>query len=292
MRTEARRFGAGSRHRASWYRLDPMVEAQKIDEHAGRIARDGYTVVEDLIDAAAADALRDDIERLERDLRIEPAQNLFEGARTLRVYNLLARGKLYEHAVEHATLLAILERVLDRGFLVSTVSSISIEPGETAQPIHADDQLVPLPKPHQPLTSTVMLAITDFTEENGGTRVISGSHTRDSGPDMFADHATTATVMKRGSALIYNGSLWHGGGANRSSSRRIGLAIGYCVGWMRQQENQQLGVPREIAKGFSPRLRKLAGYGIYRGVYGHIDKASPVDLLDETGPRIVVGVVR
>ncbi|MEP7123446.1 MAG: phytanoyl-CoA dioxygenase family protein [Byssovorax sp.] len=269
-----------------------MLEARQIQEHAAHIARDGYTVVEDLIDAAEADALRDDVERLERELAVVPAQNLFEGARTLRVYNLLARGKLYERVVENESLLAILERVLDRGFLVSTVSSISIEPGETAQPIHADDQLVPLPKPHQPLTSTVMLAITDFTEENGGTRVIAGSHTRDSGPDYSVPHETTATVMKRGSALIYNGSLWHGGGANRSSSRRIGLAIGYCVGFLRQQENQQLGIPREIAKGFSPRLRKLAGYGIYKGVYGHIDKASPVDLLDETGPRIVVGVAR
>jgi len=269
-----------------------MIEARQINEHAGRIARDGYTLVEDLVDAAFADALRVDIERLEHDLAIEPAQNLFEGARTRRIYNLLARGKLYEQAVEHEPLLAIVERVLDRGFLVSTVSSIAIEPGETPQPLHADDQLLPLPKPHQPLTSTVMLAVTDFTEENGGTRVIPGSHTRDSGPDLSVGSDTTATVMKRGSALIYNGSLWHGGGANRSSSRRIGLAIGYCVGWMRQQENQQLGIPREIAKGFSPRLRKLAGYGIYKGLYGHIDKTSPVDLLDETGPRVVIGVLR
>jgi ectoine hydroxylase-related dioxygenase (phytanoyl-CoA dioxygenase family) len=269
-----------------------MLDARQIEAHAGQIAREGYTVVEDLLDAAGADALRDDIERLERELAIEPAQNLFEGSRTRRIYNLLARGKLYEEAVASETLLAILERVLDRGFLVSTVSSIAIEPGETAQPMHADDQLVPLPKPHQPLTATVMLAVTDFTEENGGTRVIAGSHTRDCGPDPFGAHATTATVMKRGSALIYNGSLWHGGGANLASSRRIGLAIGYCVGWMRQQENQQLGIPREIARSFSPRLRKLVGYGIFKGLYGHIDKASPVDLLDETGPRVVVGVMR
>ena len=74
-------------------------------------------------------------------------------------------------------------------------------------------------------------------------------------------------------------------------ARRIGLAMNYCVGWMRQQENQQLGIPREIAKAFSPRLRKLGGYGLYRRLLGHIDKCSPVDLLDETGPRRIVGEI-
>jgi ectoine hydroxylase-related dioxygenase (phytanoyl-CoA dioxygenase family) len=98
--------------------------------------------------------------------------------------------------------------------------------------------------------------------------------------------------MPRGSVLVYHGSLWHGGGANHSSARRVGVAMNYCAGWVRQQENQQLGIPVEIARGFSPRLRKLAGYGIYRGLIGHIDKCSPVDLLDDAGPRRVVGEPR
>ena len=95
--------------------------------------------------------------------------------------------------------------------------------------------------------------------------------------------------MRRGSVLVWNGSLWHGGGANQTSERRIGLAMNYCAGWMRQQENQQLGIPLETAKGFSPRLRKLIGYGLYMKLLGHVDKCSPVDLLDGTGPRRVVG---
>lgn len=96
--------------------------------------------------------------------------------------------------------------------------------------------------------------------------------------------------MKRGSVLVFDGSLWHGGGANQTSERRVGIAMNYCAGWLRQQENQQLGIPLEIARGFSPRLRKLVGYGLYRGLLGHIDKRSPVDLLDQTGPRKIVGV--
>jgi ectoine hydroxylase-related dioxygenase (phytanoyl-CoA dioxygenase family) len=138
-----------------------------------------------------------------------------------------------------------------------------------------------------------MWALTDFTEENGATRVLPKTHLRADAPEVPGDYPEAiACEMKAGSALVYNGSMWHGGGANRSGSRRVGLAVGYCVGWMRQQENQQLGIPRDIVKGFSPRLRKLVGYGIYKGLYGHIDKCSPVDLLDEVGPRVVVGVVR
>ena len=263
------------------------------DDHALRLERDGYTVLPGALDRALVDTLRLDVERLERELGVEPAQNLFEGLRTRRVYNLLARGKVYERAVEQDGILELLEGLLGRGFLVSTVSSIAIEPGEAAQPIHADDMLIPLPRPHAPLTSTVMIPLTEFTEENGATRVIPGSHRREAVPEMLEPYDDALPIpMSPGNALVYNGSLWHGGGANRTVARRIGLAIGFCVGWMRQQENQQLGIPREVAKGFSPRLRKLAGYNIYKGVYGHIDKYSPIDLLDETGPRVVVGVMR
>ena len=81
--------------------------------------------------------------------------------------------------------------------------------------------------------------------------------------------------------LVWHGSLWHGGGANRSDAVRVGIAMNYCAGWVRQQENQQLGIPREVARGFGPRLRELVGYGVYRGLIGHIDKRNPVELLGE-----------
>ena len=94
--------------------------------------------------------------------------------------------------------------------------------------------------------------------------------------------------MRRGSVLVWHGSLWDGGGANRTSARRVGIAMNYCAGWIRQQENQQLGIPRDVAARFSPRLRELVGYGVYNGLIGHIDRKSPVKLLgDEAGHRMV-----
>ncbi|HEU4537019.1 MAG TPA: phytanoyl-CoA dioxygenase family protein [Polyangiaceae bacterium] len=266
-----------------------MLDASALESHLERIARDGFTVVEGAFDPALADRLLAEVERLERELGEGPGKNPFEGFRTVRVYNLLARGPLFASVPVHENVLPIVEGVLDRGCLVSSLSSIAIGPDEAAQPLHADDMLIPLPRPHVPLVCYTMWAMTDFTEENGATRVIPGSHRRDAAPELGRAYETVPARMTKGSVLVFNGSLWHGGGANRTPGRRVGLAMNYCAGWVRQQENQQLGIPRDIAKGFSPRLRKLVGYGIYRGLLGHIDKCSPADLLDEVPPRRVIG---
>jgi ectoine hydroxylase-related dioxygenase (phytanoyl-CoA dioxygenase family) len=266
-----------------------LTDAQ-IDHHVARVAKDGFSIVEDAIEPALLDALDAELARLEVELHAEPAKNLFEGLRTVRIYNLLARGAVFAQVPVHANVLPIVERVLDRGCLVSSLSSIAIGPGEGAQPVHADDMLVPLPRPHVPLVCNTMWALTDFTDDNGATRVVPGSHQREQAPELGrAYDDTVPAVMKRGSVLVFNGSIWHGGGANRTNARRVGIAMNYCAGWMRQQENQQLGIPMEIARGFSPRLRKLVGFGIYRGLLGHIDKCSPVDLLDGVPPRRVIG---
>jgi ectoine hydroxylase-related dioxygenase (phytanoyl-CoA dioxygenase family) len=266
-----------------------MLSPADLESAALRIEQDGYTILPDAIEPALLDELIAHLGLIEREQKIQPAENIFEGTRTVRIYNLLARGKVYEKIPVHAGVLPLVECVLDRGCLVSSLSSIAIDAGETAQPIHADDQLIPLPRPHVPLVCNTMWALTDFTEANGATRLVPGSHKSDRAPTLGETPTTIAASMPRGSVLVYNGSLWHGGGANTTGERRVGIAMNYCVGWMRQQENQQLGIPLSIARGFSERLRKLCGFGLYRGLLGHIDKCSPVDLLDETGPRRVVG---
>ena len=117
------------------------------------------------------------------------------------------------------------------------------------------------------------------------TRVVPGSHLRES-PEYGAAVETVPAEMRAGSVLVWDGSLWHGGGANRTSERRVGIAMNYCAGFIRQQENQQLGIPREIARGFSPRLRRLVGYGLYHGLIGHIEKHDPAELLGSPGRPI------
>jgi ectoine hydroxylase-related dioxygenase (phytanoyl-CoA dioxygenase family) len=252
-------------------------------DHVARVERDGYTIIEDVLTASEADGILAEVARLEDALGIAFANNDFEGRHTKRVYNLLMYGPLFEAIPVHPRVLPVVEGVLDSGCLVSSLSSIAIHPNEIAQPIHADDQLLPLPKPHVPTVCNTMWALTEFTEPNGATRIIPGSHTRDHSPAYGSEHASIAATMRRGSVLVWHGSLWHGGGANRSDAVRVGIAMNYCAGWVRQQENQQLGITREVARGFSPRLRELIGYGVYRGLIGHIDKRNPVELLGESG---------
>jgi ectoine hydroxylase-related dioxygenase (phytanoyl-CoA dioxygenase family) len=250
------------------------------DQHAQRLEEDGYTIVEDAIEPELLDALATSLANLETFFDVQPAGNSFEGAQTLRVYNLLALDRVWERVPVHPSVLPLVEGVLDPGCLISSLSSIRIQPGEAAQPIHADDQLLPIPKPHVPTVCNSMWALTDFTEANGATRIVPGSHHYDHSPDYGKPYDSIAAEMPRGSVLIWHGSLWHGGGANTTGTDRVGIAMNYCAGFIRQQENQQLGIPREVAARFEPRLRELCGYGVYNALVGHINKHSPVEMLD------------
>jgi ectoine hydroxylase-related dioxygenase (phytanoyl-CoA dioxygenase family) len=252
------------------------------ETHIERVRRDGFTIVEDAIEPALIDALNDTLLRLEHDLDAKPAMNGFEGHRTVRIYNLLAHGDLFAQIPTHASVLPIVEGVLDPGCLISSLSSIAIDPGEIAQPIHADDMVIPLDKPHRPIVCNSMWALTDFTEANGATRLVPGSHLKPN-PQYGGEYDSVPAEMPKGSVLIWDGSLWHGGGANSTGQRRTGVAMNYCAGFIRQQENQQLGLAPELVKGFPPRLQELVGYGVYQGLIGHIDKHSPAQLLNGGG---------
>jgi len=250
-----------------------------IEAYAEQVRTHGWVVVEDAIDLDLVDAISHDLLRLERELGIVPADNLFEGRRTTRIYNLLVHGLLYERIPVHPNVLPIVEKVLDPGLLISSLSSIAIGSDEQAQPIHADDQLIPLPKPHPPLICNTMWAITDFTEENGATRLCPGTQEAHHSPNLLEHYDSIPAEMSKGCVLVWVGSLWHGGGANTTPQRRVGIAMNYCAGYVRQQENQQLGIPLDIARCFSRRLQELCGYSMYNGLIGHIDKQHPGKLL-------------
>ena len=258
------------------------MDQQTIDAHVARVRAEGFSIVENAIEPDLIDALGEALARLERDLAVKPATNTFEGRHTVRIYNLLAHGAPFERVPAHPAVLPIVEGVLDPGCLISSLSSIAIDPGETAQPIHADDMVIPLEKPHAPIVCNSMWALTDFTEANGATRLVPGSHKRGN-PEYGGAYESIAAEMPKGSVLVWEGALWHGGGANRTGARRTGIAMNYCAGFIRQQENQQLGVPAEVARAFAPRLQELMGYGVYRGLIGHIDKHSPAQLLNGGG---------
>ncbi|MGH7812479.1 MAG: phytanoyl-CoA dioxygenase family protein [Candidatus Binataceae bacterium] len=251
-------------------------DKDQIQAHIDRVERDGYMIVENAIEPELLDWIESEISRVQRESNAVLSQNAFGGFKTVRVGNLLVHGKAFEAIPVHSNILPIVEGVLGDGPLVSSLSSISIGPGEAAQGIHSDDILIPLEKPHRAIICNTMWAIAGFTEENGATRIVPGTHKLDHSPQYGKHYDSIPAAMKRGSVLVWHGSLWHGGGANRTVDQvRIGIAMNYCAGYIRQQENQQLGIPIEIVKQFSPRLKELVGYGVYHGLIGSIGNQSP-----------------
>ena len=199
--------------------------------HIREIEEQGYTVLENVIEPDLTAELNDALLRIEHDEKIRPGANSFEGHHTIRIYNLLARAAVFRQIPTHPALLPVVEGILDEGCLISSLSSISIDPGEGAQPLHVDDTLIGLRRPHQAVVCNSMWALTDFTEANGATRIVPGSHLWDRRPEYGESYDTIAAEMPRGSLLIWNGSLWHGGGANQSGERRVGIAMNYCAGF-------------------------------------------------------------
>ena len=238
-----------------------------IESHLRQLETSGYTIVQDAIPPRLVTELADALLEIEKQDGIVPGNNSFEGARTVRIYNLLARHPVFRRVPVLEPLLSIVEGVLDDGCLVSSLSSIAIDPGEGPQPLHVDDTLYNLPRPHEAIVCNSMWALTDFTEANGATRIVPGSHRFEARPEYGVHYESIAAEMPRGSLLIWNGSLWHGGGANQTGTRRVGIAMNYCAGFLRQQEINSLiditvsktreSAVRERIKALEEKLTKM-----------------------------------
>lgn len=243
---------------------------------SGELEHSGYVILEGVLDPQQVDSLRRELQpHFDRRLF---GRNPFEGHDTQRVYGLLQKSRLFDPLVEHPAVMAGCEATLGPGFLLSVAHAILIHPGEAAQSLHHDDSFYPLPRPRQALGVSTIWALDDFTEDNGATRIVPGSHRWDGEePD---ESAAKPVIMPAGSLLIFLGTLYHGGGENRSAGTRLGLTIQYCPPWARQQENFILGVPAGDVPKLSTRLQELIGYGIHPPFMGHVDGRHPLKALN------------
>ena len=242
------------------------------DEVAAAVARDGAVVVDAVADDALLDAIADELAPFLSATPTGPDD--FSGTRTRRTGALVARSPSCRALVLHPLAVGTARLVLGHATNIQLhlTQAIAIGPGETAQPIHRDQwafDFFPFPAGYEVQCNTIW-AMTDFSEENGATRVVVGSNAAEDRRSYGPDDTEPATMV-RGSVLVYSGSVYHGGGANHSDATRIGLNITYNVAWLRQEENQYLSAPREVAETLPTELLRLMGYD--RGAYalGYID---------------------
>jgi ectoine hydroxylase-related dioxygenase (phytanoyl-CoA dioxygenase family) len=253
-------------------------------EVAAVVARDGCVVVDQLVPGTVLDQVLDELAPWLEATDAGPDD--FSGRSTRRTGGLVARSVTARDLVMHPLVLGVVEQVLAHAtnFQLHLTQVIAIGPGESGQAIHRDQwafDFFPFPRGYEVQCNTIW-AMTDFTAANGATRVMPGSHTFDDGL-RFSEADTEPAEMAKGSVLFYTGSLYHGGGANRSDSVRTGLNLTYDVAWLRQEENQYLSVPLEVARELPDELLRLIGYA--RGAYalGYVDDLrDPIEVVRPT----------
>jgi Phytanoyl-CoA dioxygenase (PhyH) len=245
-----------------------------------------------LKDALSSDQLsRLDVETSSLLNRTQTSDGPFHGFSTKRVGGMIGKSSVCQTMALDPTVMSVMDHFLlphcDR-YQVNCAHLISIGPGEKRQPLHADDPLFPFDKKSEVMVNTMWM-VDDFTEENGATNIVPGSHLwpRDRNAD---DSEVVSGAGSKGSCLIWLGSLRHAGGANKTANQwRRGIVIGYCLGWLRQIENQYLSIPLETAKTFPEPLQRLIGYASHRPNMGLVNGLDPIYLLADKQPEQLPG---
>ena len=210
----------------------------------------------------------------------------FLGKSTKRTGALAARSQICRDLILHDLVLGAAEAFLapyTKKIILHLTQTIEIHPGSSAQAIHRDRYAwgTHLPQSIEPQRNTIW-AMTDFTLENGATHCVPGSH-RWSWEQQARSDQICQAEMSKGSVFFYTGSILHHGGANMSNAPRLGLNLTYCLGWLRQEENQYLSCPPELAKDFDPKLQELLGYTQGEYALGYYS-----DPLDESGSKEIL----
>jgi ectoine hydroxylase-related dioxygenase (phytanoyl-CoA dioxygenase family) len=256
-----------------------MSNAQALEN----LRTDGYVILRDVLPDPVLEEVRSALRPLvERQVW---GQGEFFGNRTRRVHNVLAKTRAVDPLVAHPAVLELLRGTLVQP-QVSIVNAIEIHPGETAQLLHQDDAIFPIVRPHPPLIVNTMWALTEFTAENGATRLVPRSQ---DATELDEDAPIVTAEMEPGSVLVWTGGLLHGGGANRAQRPRLGLNVNYNRPWLRQQENQYLAIPKDVAAALSDEFLRLLGYDTHLDIYGLVDHRHPLSVLGRDVPAIASG---
>ena len=245
----------------------------ELQTHLAAIAKDGFTILRNVFEPERAQAFAKRVREIERDT-LRPLQEgeKEEDSSFFRTAGLLRLDRMFWDVPIDPTVNQVVEGVLGEGYLLSTFSGIDLKPnGATVQPLHPDDALVPVPRPHEkPIGCTCMWVVTPFDESTGGTRLLPGSHKEPLdllfSQDQERLSQTIQPVMEPGTVLVFDHALFHGASDNPSDEWRLGLQVSYHAGWVRPYTNWFRSIPIEEVRAFPERLRDLLGYRTFHGI--------------------------
>lgn len=248
------------------------------------LEKDGCVVIEGLLDTEEVNPLQSFMRSTFE--KVPDCNGNFYGHSTKRLGTLFSRHETFQKMAVLNPIIDIMDHFLlpaCSDFQINLTQAISIGPGEVKQILHQDDPMFPFMHPGQEVMLNCIWAIDDFTEDNGATVLVPGSHKweRTQNIDLTYEglpaEQTVKGVMKKGSVLIYLGSLYHCGGANMTNERRCGAVISYNLGWLRQAENSYLGYTKEAVTSMPERLRHLLGYFVHQPNLGSVNGIDPYD---------------
>jgi len=251
------------------------IDGLDIGAVVGKIRKQGYAVVENFLTQQNIATIRS---AFESDVPITEMRAIgTETGRTWRAHNLLAKTRVADSVFLDPRLRAIVDGVIGRYNQINITTLFNTLPGETKQFLHQDDGLWPIPRPHPPFLCNALIAFDDFTQDNGATHLVPYSHTWTGAVDQSIE--PIQIEMKSGSMVLWEGGMWHGGGANVTRDQeRMGFFISHQVSYLRPQEIQLLAIPPQVVRQMPRKLRRLLGYHPF-GI--GVDGRDPLDVLED-----------
>jgi hypothetical protein len=252
-----------------------IIDGLDIGAVVGKIRKQGFALVEDFLTQQAVATIRS---AFNSDVPITEMRAIgTETGRTWRAHNLLAKTRVADGVFLDPRLRAIVDGVIGRYNQINITTLFNTLPGETKQFLHQDDGLWPIPRPHPSFLCNALIAFDDFTKDNGATLLVPYSHSWTRAVDQSV--VPIQIEMKSGSMVLWEGGMWHGGGANVTRDQeRMGFFISHQVSYLRPQEIQLLAIPPEVVRQMPRKLRRLLGYHPF-GI--GVDGRDPLDVLED-----------
>ncbi len=249
----------------------------RVEKAVAEVEAQGYAIMPDFLGEARLAHLRADLAPIfaMSGTRDATDSGRYTGTQTVHVHNLFAKTRAVDEVAIDPLLLLSIEGVLGPLFQMSVGTAMCPQPGVDPQGLHRDDGHYPLPRPRPPFIANTLIALDDFTEANGATRIVPGSHKWTG--DINPEEDVISAEMPAGSLLVFDGALWHGGGGNSTVDQpRRSINLNFNLSWLRQQENQYVGIPRAEWMKMPERLQRLLGFQKVNFLYGSVDYTDPL----------------